>query len=85
MSDLPRHLPERARQLGLEKCIISNPSMRGAEPSPKMMAQSLQALCGAIYLDTGRNIDEVQKVLRHINAIGPFDRVGFDTIIVMDP
>ena len=51
------------RQVGLEKHIILPVSHFGAVPD-KVIATTVEALLGAVFLDAGKNIDAVKPVMR---------------------
>jgi dsRNA-specific ribonuclease len=50
----------------LERCISMNPSQRNEPPSTAIMAITLQALIGAIWLDSQRGLQDMRPAgLKH--------------------
>ena len=69
ITTLPQQLEHSARALNLASCIVTNASMQRSAPTTRMMTQSLQALCAAVYLDSGRNMNLVREVLTNIRLL----------------
>lgn len=56
-------LNEFSRRIGLQDCISTNPSQGVQQPSPAIIARAVQALFGAIWLDSQENMEAVRQVL----------------------
>lgn len=62
-----KQLAIRGRDLGLDTCVIKDPGT--ATVSPRMIATTLEAIIGAVFVDSGANgLDTVHRVI---------DRLGF--------
>lgn len=57
------------RQNGLEAYVNANPSQLGVVPNGTLAA-TVEAILGAVYLDTARDIDIVKAVMRAL-GLGP--------------
>jgi len=56
-------------EIGLQKCILKNPSQGTDAPTRTMVARALQALVGAIWLDSQRNLSEVRRILQLLGLL----------------
>ncbi|KAK2799688.1 hypothetical protein FQN50_008388 [Emmonsiellopsis sp. PD_5] len=54
----------------LDRVVYKNPSQLGAV-SPRSMATTVQALLGAIYLDSGKDINRVKAALQAVTLAWP--------------
>lgn len=57
------------RQNGLQVYINNNPSQLGVV-SDKTLATTVEAILGAVYLDSGKDLDIVKAVMRAL-GLGP--------------
>ncbi|KAK3675245.1 hypothetical protein LTR78_004755 [Recurvomyces mirabilis] len=55
-------LAAAAHNVGLASCIITNPGHMGAV-SNGMLATAVEAILGAIYLDSGKSVDSVKDAM----------------------
>jgi ribonuclease-3 len=60
-----RKLSQVAQNSGLAKYIAKNPCQQGHVPQ-ETAASTMEALVGAVYLDSGKKISTVRKVLEAI-------------------
>lgn len=58
-------MSEVAERSGLTRYIVKNPCQQGQVPQ-ETAASTIEALIGAVYLDCGKNISTVMKVLKAI-------------------
>lgn len=59
------HLADRARQLGLGDCVeLGRSQPEGSRNRPNLLADTLEALLGAIYLESG--FEEASRVVLHL-------------------
>jgi ribonuclease-3 len=56
------NLAATAREAGLEEHVIVHPGHRG-NVSDKTLATTIEALLGAVYLDSGKNIEGVSNAM----------------------
>ncbi|KAJ5947231.1 hypothetical protein N7466_000246 [Penicillium verhagenii] len=49
------YLAQRGFSLGIDSCIRLNPSAQGVIPS-RLMATTMEAIVGAVYLDSGKDL-----------------------------
>ncbi|KAK5077837.1 hypothetical protein LTS08_003325 [Lithohypha guttulata] len=63
----PSYLCHVADAMQLQPCILTNPSQWNQPLSPNMVSKAVQALVGAIWLDSGRNLDELRRVLQEVH------------------
>jgi len=61
-----RKLNQVAQESGLVKYVTKNPCQQGDVPQ-KTAASTVKAVIGAVYLDCGKDISMVKKVLESIN------------------
>ncbi|PGG98473.1 hypothetical protein AJ80_09534 [Polytolypa hystricis UAMH7299] len=54
----------------LDKLVYKNPSQLGGVP-PKPMACTVEALLGAVYLDSSKSIDTVRQVMSVLGLVWP--------------
>jgi ribonuclease-3 len=68
VKDLGRNkkLNEVAQASGLVKHVVKNPCQHGQVPQ-ETAASTVEALVGAVYLDSGEDMEIVKKVLEAIN------------------
>ncbi|KAL8396659.1 hypothetical protein RB594_003647 [Gaeumannomyces avenae] len=66
----------RAR-FGLDRSVTKNPSQRGEVPRVTL-ASTVEALIGAVWVDSGNQFDQVQSVLRALQLTEPFESGGTD-------
>jgi ribonuclease III len=57
------------RGMGLATCISTNPSQVTQPPSSAIISRTLQAIVGAVWLDSGRNFEMVKHVLYYIKLL----------------
>lgn len=71
MSRIGSHevLYECGRLIGLQDCISTNPSQRLEPPSRSMVAKAVQALVGAIWLDSQESMQDVRRVLQALGLL----------------
>lgn len=53
------------RQLGLFACLNLNPNNR-VDASKEIMAAVVEAIFGAVYLDSNESVDDVRKVMNRM-------------------
>jgi ribonuclease-3 len=63
------HLSSNGQAAGLDLFIITNPSQGNNPPSPGMIAITVEALLGAVWYDTGRNMQEVRDVMSRLGLV----------------
>ncbi|GIK05201.1 hypothetical protein Aspvir_009305 [Aspergillus viridinutans] len=63
------HLAQTGSKAGLENLILINPSQ--ASVSPGVMAQTVEAILGAVYLDSGMDVQAVRAVMAILNLGWP--------------
>jgi len=56
-----------ADAIQLPPCILTNPSQWNQPLSPNMVGKAVQALVGAMWLDSEHNLDELRRVLHEIH------------------
>jgi ribonuclease-3 len=59
-----------AMELELARFIEKNPSQPGAVPAGPM-ATTVEALVGAVFIDSGRNLDVAQSVMEELGLWWP--------------
>ncbi len=62
-------LAGHARELELERYVIKNPCQHG-EVSPTTLASTVEALIGAVWLDSGNDFEQVQWVITYLGITG---------------
>jgi len=55
-----------AKQLDLDRFIIKNPSQKGEEASRVTLASTVEALIGAVWIDSKQDFNQVQSVIRKL-------------------
>lgn len=55
-----------AKQLDLDRFIIKNKSQKGAEASRVTLASTVEALIGAVWVDSRQDFNQVQSVIRNL-------------------
>lgn len=55
-----------ADQIHLQSAILTNPSQWDQPLSANVVGKSVQALVGAVWLDTGHNLEELRRVLQDV-------------------
>jgi ribonuclease-3 len=55
------------RDAGLEKFIQTNPCQGMEPPSAAMIATAVEALLGAVWYDSGRNMQMVQGIMGRLH------------------
>ncbi|GIJ87013.1 hypothetical protein Asppvi_005912 [Aspergillus pseudoviridinutans] len=63
------HLAQMGSNAGLENLILINPSQ--ASVSPGVMAQTVEAILGAVYLDSEMDVQAVRAVMAALNLGWP--------------
>ena len=63
------NLAQAGRVAGLDALVIGNPSQLGMV-SDKTVATTVEALLGAVYLDSGKDIVAVKSAMRAL-GLGP--------------
>ncbi|KFY32893.1 hypothetical protein V495_08635 [Pseudogymnoascus sp. VKM F-4514 (FW-929)] len=58
------------RLLNIDEIVNRNPSQQGSV-SPRTITDTVQAILGAVYLDSGRSIDSVRLVMANLGLWGP--------------
>lgn len=53
--------------LGIDVYIQLNPSAQGVVPG-RLMATTIEAIVGAVYLDCKRNIEVVRRLILHLRV-----------------
>jgi ribonuclease-3 len=56
-------------ELGLAKYIVQNPSQRG-NLSPTTLAATIEAIMGAVWIDSGKNFNKVSHVIKTLQRRG---------------
>ncbi|KAK2758977.1 hypothetical protein FQN54_003075 [Arachnomyces sp. PD_36] len=64
------NLAERCTATGLTQFINVNPSQRNAD-APKTRAATVEAVIGAVYTDSGRNMAVVEQVMHALGLDAP--------------
>ncbi|KLU91727.1 hypothetical protein MAPG_10676 [Magnaporthiopsis poae ATCC 64411] len=59
-------------RLGLDQSVTKNPCHKGEVPRVTL-ASTVEALLGAVWVDSGNQFDQVQSVLRALQVTEPFD------------
>lgn len=62
-----KKLKEIAKKWELVNYLKENPSQAGQEPKTTF-ASTVEAIIGAVWIDCDRNIAEVRRVLKHLQA-----------------
>ncbi|KAK7189020.1 hypothetical protein DPSP01_004127 [Paraphaeosphaeria sporulosa] len=60
------HLKQIAIKWGMERLIVENPTQKGQYPR-ETMAATVEAIIGAVWVDSDKNLAAVQKVLNTLN------------------
>lgn len=55
-----------AKQLDLDRFIIKNPSQKNEEASRVTLASTVEALIGAVWVDSKQDFNQVQSVIRNL-------------------
>ncbi|KAH7885585.1 hypothetical protein F5I97DRAFT_2034434 [Phlebopus sp. FC_14] len=53
--------------------------------APKLLSDMIESLIGAVYLDSGGNVDTVRKLLRTLGVIAYLERIVRDDVDVLHP
>ncbi|KAF2846228.1 ribonuclease III [Plenodomus tracheiphilus IPT5] len=59
-------LAEVARKWKVKDCIIANPCQQGEAPR-ELLAATMEAIVGAVWVDSKGNLETVQKVFKTLN------------------
>lgn len=70
LAQISQSLSICGQRINLQRCINVSPSRRNSPPSTKMVSQSLQALCGAVYLDSDRNLSVLKQTVDYLQLFG---------------
>ena len=62
-----------ARRLGMDGSVTKNPCQKGQVPRTTL-ASTVEALIGAVWVDSKNNFDLVQAVIRALGVTEPFER-----------
>lgn len=62
------HLAQVGFAKGIDKVILLNPSLQGVVQQ-RLMATTMEAILGAVYLDSHRDIQAVLRVSVHLGLI----------------
>ena len=65
-------------RLGLDQSVTKNPCQKGEVPRVTL-ASTVEALIGAVWVDSGNQFDQVQSVLRALQVTEPFETAGNDS------
>ena len=65
-----KNLEKIALEKGLDKFLVKNPS-QGEEAPRTTLASSVEALIGAVWLDSGRDIEKVHLIIEALGIVGP--------------
>lgn len=57
------------RLINIDEIVNRNPAQQGSV-SPRTITDTVQAILGAVYLDSGRNIDSVRLVMVNLGLWG---------------
>ncbi|KAF9737453.1 hypothetical protein PMIN02_000855 [Paraphaeosphaeria minitans] len=61
------HLEQLATRWGMEKLIVENPLQKGQYPK-ETLAATVEAIIGAVWVDSDKDLAAVQKVLNTLNT-----------------
>jgi ribonuclease-3 len=64
-------LESLGRRLGLESLVTKNPSQHGDVPRTTV-ASTVEALIGAVWIDTGNDFHQVQLVIQNLGITERF-------------
>ena len=62
------YLNECAKSLEIDAFIMKNPAQGDERPSPKVVATMVQAILGAIWLDSGKDIQIIKQTFQHLDT-----------------
>jgi dsRNA-specific ribonuclease len=62
-------LGQCGRNMGLQHCISTNPSQQLKPPSTAIVGRGVQALFGAIWIDSQQNMQEIQQALQYLGLL----------------
>lgn len=61
------YLSECGRRAGLERYISTNPSDGDKAPSKGVVANTVEALLGAVWMDSQQSLPEVRRVIHNLD------------------
>lgn len=71
-----------AKRWGIETCIIFNPQQSGELPSPAVLGRAVNAIVGASWLDSGKDINVVTRVIERL-GVAPQDQPCINPIMLL--
>ncbi|KAG0651103.1 Ribonuclease III [Hyphodiscus hymeniophilus] len=64
------NLAAKYSDAGIPRWINGNPSQQGMKP-PKTRADTIEAILGAVYLDSDKDLDAVRRVMGRLGLAAP--------------
>ena len=61
-----------AKRWGIEMCIRFGPQRSGELPSPAVLGRAVSAIVGASWLDSGKDINVVTRVIERLGLVIAF-------------
>lgn len=61
------NLERVGRRIHIEDLVNKNPSMQGVVP-PRTVSDTVEAILGAVYLDSGKDLDAVKLVMANLGV-----------------
>ena len=59
-------MTEKGRAAGIDAYVLLNPGHRGPV-TDKVMANAVEAIIGAVYLDSGKDMESAKKLMMFLN------------------
>ncbi|KAK3291751.1 ribonuclease III domain-containing protein [Chaetomium fimeti] len=66
-----RSLEAHGRRLGLDKFVIKHPGQQGQDVPRETLASTVEALIGAVWIDSGQDFNQVQSVIGNLGIGNP--------------
>ena len=61
-----------AKRWGIEMCIRFGPRQSSELPSPAVLSRTISAIVGALWLDSGKDINVVTQVIERLGLVMAF-------------